>query len=128
MAASRVIPEEILRDVRDAPPVLKRMAALIGWRKTALFGLAFASTRVYVPKGGDLVGHPLAWCVGHDAARRLAESEFAGRQIEVPRYFKKKVLCRRIVEGAKAGIPTSVLASHNNLSLSAVQKIIARAQ
>ena len=126
MPAERAIADGLLRDVADAPPVFKRLAQIVGWRATASFGIAFASTRVYFPTSRTVEGHPIAWCVGRAAAQRLAESEFAGRRVEVPRYFRKKAIHLRIVEGAKAGIPTSVLAAQNNVSLSAAQKIIAR--
>ena len=115
----------LLSDTSDAPPSLKRLAAVIGWREALVVGRELAGTRIYIPKSPALMRRcALAWYLKRRSLSALAASELAGEAVEVPGYFMRKKRDLDIRKQNRAGFPPAALAARHGLSLSHVKTIL----
>jgi hypothetical protein len=88
----------------DAHVTIEVIGQLIGMDEAAELSRCLGGRRIYVPR---TVGptHPLAACIGIEAAQRLAD-EYAGAHLELPLTLGKR---RQIVALAEQGLgPTKI--------------------
>ncbi|MDD9873994.1 MAG: hypothetical protein OXU22_00460 [Gammaproteobacteria bacterium] len=115
----------LLSDTSDAPPMLKRIAEIVGWPSAMRLSLNLGAMQLYIPASPDsLMNHALTWNVGKEAAQKLVSSEFAGSSLFVPSYAGRRLKCIEIVRGYEDGLPVHVLAAQHRITARQVYGII----
>lgn len=117
--------QSLLADTSDAPPTLKRLAKVIGWRATMMLSLNLGGMKLYIPSTAESVmNHALAWSVGKDAAKKLVASDFAGSTLFVTNYAGRRLKCLELVRAYEDGVPAHVLAQQHCITASRVYALV----
>lgn len=115
----------LLADTSDAPPVLKRLAEVVGWPSAMRLSLSLGAVKLYIPGSPEsIMNHALTWSVGKDAARKLVESDFAGSTLFIPTYAGRRLKCLELLRAFEDGVPAHVLAKQHQMTASRVYALV----
>jgi len=115
----------LLADTSDAPPILKRLAEIIGWREAMRLSLTLGTMKLYIPATAtSVMNHALSWSIGKASAKKLVESEFAGSSLFVPGYAGRRLKCLEIFRSYEDGVPVHVLAQQHRITASQIYNLV----